>query len=75
MDPAAELPCHGVVFSFNLQRARRVVVVNALAFVDEGYGGMRVLVLFSSSPNFLYTSSILDDIPVDLVSLLLVARI
>lgn len=45
VDPVADLPCHGVVFFLYLQRAQRVVVVNVLAFVDEGYSGMRVLLV------------------------------
>lgn len=35
VDLAAELPRHGVVFLLYLQRARRVVVVNVLAFAVQ----------------------------------------
>ena len=60
---------------FLLSAASPRVVANVLAFVNEGYDGMRVL-FFSLSLNFLYTSNVLDDVPVDdLASLLLVARI
>ena len=70
--PVADFPCHGVVFFLYLQRARRVVVVNVLAFVNEGYSRVRIL-FFPSSLDFLYTSGVLDDVPVDdLVSLLLI---